>query len=78
MLPVLFKENEMKNPIERTGWFKTPKSAEELIDICKNMSNASEAQRMMIFTMNYCHWLVDQELDKHDPIKATIGDPQRI
>lgn len=60
------KETHMKNPIQRTGWFKTPKSTEELIDICKNMSDASEAQRMMIFTMNYCHWLVEQELTKSE------------
>lgn len=68
----------MKNPIERTGWFKTPKSPEELIDICKNMKDASEAQRVMIFTMNYCHWLVEQELGRHEPIKAKIGDPEPI
>jgi len=35
-------------------------------------------ERMMIFTMNYCHWLVEQELGKHEPIKAKIGEAQKI
>ena len=53
----------MKNPITRTGWFITPKSEAHLIELCKSMSNAAEAQRMMIFTMNYCHQLVDKMLN---------------
>ena len=56
----------MKNPITRTGWFITPKSEEHLIELCKSMSNASEAQRMMIFTMNYCHFLVQEALEKEE------------
>ena len=68
----------MRNPIQRTGWFKTPKSLDELYNICKNMKDASEAQRVMIFTMNYCHWLIEQELGNHEPITATIGDAENI
>ena len=68
----------MLNPINRCGWFKTPKSMSELEDICKNMSNASEAHRMVIFTMNYCHWLVNEANDNHEPIKAKIGDAEKI
>lgn len=56
----------MKNPISRTGWFITPKSEAHLIELCKGMSNASEAQRMVIFTMNYCHHLVQEALEKEE------------
>ena len=54
----------MENPIPHTGWFITPKSKEHLIELCKSMSNASEAQRMMIFTMNYCHYLVQEVIEE--------------
>ena len=53
----------MKNPIPHTGWFITPKSQEHLIELCQSMSNASEAQRMMVFTFNYCHKLVNEMLN---------------
>ena len=56
----------MKNPIPHTGWFITPKSQEHLIELCKSMSNASEAQRMMIFTMNYCHYLIQEVIEANE------------
>ena len=53
----------MKNPIPLTSLFITPDSLEQLQAIAESMSNSSEAWRMMVFTMNYCRKLVQDELD---------------
>lgn len=51
----------MKNPIPLTSLFITPDSLEQLQHIAESMSNSSEAWRMMVFTMNYCHQLVEEQ-----------------
>lgn len=51
----------MQNPIPHSTLFKTPASLEELQEIANTMSNASEAWRMMVFTLNFCHDIVKQE-----------------
>lgn len=56
----------MKNPIIHTPLFKTPKSVDELMEIAESMTNASEAYRMIAFTMNLCHRLVQDEIDKDE------------
>ena len=54
----------MKNPIIKSDLFKTPTSIEQLMDIAESMSNSSEAWLMMTFTLNYCHMMVREELEK--------------
>ena len=49
------------NPLHNTPLFITPDTQEELIGIADSMSNSSEAWRMMVFTMNYCHQMVERE-----------------
>ena len=49
------------NPIQPSNLFITPTSEQQLADIAFSMSNKSEAWRMMMFTMNYCHQLVENE-----------------
>ena len=56
----------MKNPIIKSDLFNTPKSIEQLMEIAETMSNSSEAWRMMVFTMNYCHMMVREELDREE------------
>jgi len=56
----------MKNPLVRTPLFMTPTSIEQLQDIAESMSNSSEAWRMMVFTLNYCHQQVQDELDREE------------
>jgi hypothetical protein len=63
----------MKNPIPLTSLFITPDSLEQLQAIAESMSNSSEAWRMMVFTMNYCHQLVEEQqliVLEHDLAKA--------
>jgi hypothetical protein len=52
----------MKNPIDHSSLFITPTSVDQLIGIADSMSNSSEAWRMMVFTMNYCYYLVQREM----------------
>jgi len=49
------------NPLQSSNLFITPTSVEQLTEIADSMSNSSEAWRMMVFTMNYCHQLVESE-----------------
>ena len=56
----------MKNPIDHTSLFITPTSVDQLIGIADSMSNSSEAWRMMVFTMNYCYYLVQRELGEQE------------
>ena len=51
----------MQNPIPQSSLFRTPASLDELQEIAESMSNKSEAWRMMVFTLNFCHSLVNQE-----------------
>ena len=53
----------MQNPILRSGFFATPESMEELFERADLMSNKTEAYQMMVFTMNYCHSLVEREIE---------------
>lgn len=50
------------NPLQNSNLFITPTSVEQLTEIADSMSNSSEAWRMMVFTMNYCHQLVESEM----------------
>jgi len=52
------------NPLQNSNLFITPTSVEQLTEIADAMSNSSEAWRMMVFTMNYCHQLVESEMRK--------------
>jgi len=68
-----YKGVTMKNPIPLTSLFITPDSLEQLQAIAESMSNSSEAWRMMVFTMNYCHQLVEEQqliVLEHDLAKA--------
>jgi hypothetical protein len=56
----------MKNPIIKSDLFKTPSSIEQLMEIAESMSNSSEAWQMMVFTLNYCHMMVREELDREE------------
>lgn len=56
----------MKNPIPSSSLFTTPDSAEQLQHMADSMSNSAEAWRMMVFTFNYCHQLVEDELDRDE------------
>ena len=56
----------MKNPLVRTPLFITPSSLEQLVDIAESMTNGSEAWRMMVMTMNYCHKEVQDALDREE------------
>ena len=49
------------NPLQNSNLFITPTSVEQLTEIADSMSNSSEAWRMMVFTMNYCHQLVEEQ-----------------
>lgn len=53
----------MRNPILSSTLFKTPESLEELTKIAESMDNASQAWMMLTFTMNYCHSLVEREIE---------------
>ena len=52
------------NPLQNSNLFITPTSVEQLTEIADSMSNSSEAWRMMVFTMNYCHQLVEREAQR--------------
>jgi hypothetical protein len=52
----------MKNPIAYSNLFKTPTSTKQLEDIAESMRNVPEAWMVMMFTLNYCHHLVEKML----------------
>jgi len=52
----------MKNPIAYSNLFKTPTSMKQLEDIAESMRNVPEAWMVMMFTLNYCHHLVEKML----------------
>jgi len=66
----------MKNPIPSSSLFTTPDSAEQLQHMADSMSNSAEAWRMMVFTMNYCFKLVQDELDRQ-VVDITMEDINR-
>jgi hypothetical protein len=53
----------MINPIHRSNLFETPMSAEELFAMTESMSNRAEAWQVLMFTMNYCHRIVAEEME---------------
>jgi hypothetical protein len=53
----------MQNPIQRFPLFVTPESAYELCDLANSMENQVEAYEIMMFTLNYCHSLVEREIE---------------
>ena len=53
----------MRNPIIGTSLFITPDSIDHLEQLAESMTNSAEAWRMVMFTMNYCRKLVQDELD---------------
>ena len=53
----------MKNPIAYSNLFKTPTSMNQLEDIAESMRNVPEAWMVMMFTLNYCHHLVEKMLN---------------
>ena len=53
----------MKNPITHSNLFKTPTSMNQLEDIAESMRNVPEAWMVMMFTLNYCHRLVEEMLN---------------
>ena len=53
----------MKNPITHSRLFKTPTSMKQLEDITESMRNVPEAWMVMMFTLNYCHRLVEEMLN---------------
>ena len=53
----------MKNPITHSNLFKTPTSMKQLEDIAESMRNVPEAWMVMMFTLNYCHRLVEEMLN---------------
>ncbi len=53
----------MKNPIAYSNLFKTPTSMKQLEDIAESMRNVPEAWMVMMFTLNYCHQLVEEMLN---------------
>jgi hypothetical protein len=56
----------MENPIIKSDLFKTPNSIEQLMDIAESMSNSAEAWQMMTFTLNYCHMMVREAIEKDE------------
>lgn len=54
----------MNNPIPRVDFFRTPEDFKDLAAYAESMSNASEAWRMVYFTMNYCHALAQAEITR--------------
>jgi hypothetical protein len=66
----------MQNPIQQFKLFATPESAHELIEIANAMENRLEATEMMMFTLNYCHSLVEREIElsrDHKKYKLVTG-----
>ena len=53
----------MKNPIAYSKLFNTPTSMKQLEDIAESMRNVPEAWMVMMFTLNYCHRLVEEILN---------------
>jgi len=56
----------MRNPIIGTSLFITPDSIDHLEQLAESMTNSAEAWRMVMFTMNYCRKLVQEELDRKE------------
>ena len=52
----------MKNPIPHQALFTTPDSLEQLVEIADSMTDSSEAWQIMVFTLNYCHLMVEEEI----------------
>jgi hypothetical protein len=59
----------MENPITKYNICVTPLSEAHLTQLVESMSNRAEAWQVLMFTMNYCHRIVRDELMK-EPRKA--------
>jgi hypothetical protein len=53
----------MQNPIHKSDFFVTPASLEELFERADSMGDTAQAYQMLAFTMNYCHSLVEREIE---------------
>jgi hypothetical protein len=60
----------MKNPIIKSDLFKTPTSIEQLMEIAESMTNSSEAWQVMVFTLNYCYLMVEEEIKSTQRIRV--------
>ena len=60
----------MKNPIIKSDLFKTPTSIEQLMEIAESMTNSKEAWLVMLFTLNYCHLMVEEEIKNAQRIRV--------
>jgi hypothetical protein len=63
---VINDEKNIKNPLIKCGWFGTPQTFEELKNLADQMRNKSEANMIMVFTLNYCYDLFEKELSKNN------------
>ena len=72
----------MKNPIIKSDLFKTPTSIEQLMEIAESMTNSKEAWMVMVFTLNYCHLMVEEEIKSAQRIRVvskgrpSVVDPE--
>jgi hypothetical protein len=66
----------MKNPIIKSDLFKTPTSIEQLMEIAESMTNSKEAWMVMVFTLNYCHLMVEEEIKSAQRIRVVSKDKQ--
>jgi hypothetical protein len=54
----------MQNPIQHSNLFITPASLDELLLIAESMDNTAQAMQMVMFTLNYCHDLVEAQREE--------------
>ena len=66
----------MENPITKYNICVTPLSEEHLTQLVESMSNRAEAWQVLMFTMNYCHRIVRDELMK-EPRKV-LAKPAKV
>lgn len=65
----------MQNPIQKFPICFTPISEVDLTWRLEAMSNRAEAWQVMMLTMNYCHKLVREELEKQTPKRKVLAKP---
>jgi hypothetical protein len=51
----------MSNPIPTNNLFTTPDDMAHLIEIVEGMDNVAQAYQVLMFTMNYCHKMVEHD-----------------
>ena len=62
----------MKNPIPHHALFTTPSSLEQLLHMGEQMGNSA----MVMFTLNYCHQLVEETIKDAQRIRVVSKDRQ--